>query len=69
VFVRAEGLGWRNVGTVRVDSQNEYFYSDITFSSRNITGIFVVPPSNHTGSGSFNNDIVITDLIYNGQTH
>jgi hypothetical protein len=69
VFVRAEGTRWRNVGTIRIDSQNEWYYADISFSSRDLTRIQLLPPANYRGSGSFNSDIKISNLEYNGYIH
>jgi len=71
VFVRADGIGWRNVGTVQVNSQDEFYYADISFSSRDVTHIFVILPANWAGGhrGSWQDTLELTNLYYNGVIH
>jgi len=70
VYVKADGMGWKNVGTVRIDTQNDYYYANISFSSRNVTQVYVVPPTAIPSVyGEWYPDIKITDLNYNGNVH
>jgi len=70
VFVRAEGIGWRNVGTVLVGSADTFYYADIAFSERNLTQIVVVPPAAGTGRRGYWSDFLeIINLEYNGVVH
>jgi len=70
VFVRAEEIGWRNVGTVLVNSADVFYYADITFSERTLTQIIVLPPAAAAGrQGSWSGFLEIINLEYNGAVH
>lgn len=72
VYAYQTDIGWKYVGSVTINSQEEWYYVDLSFSAMNIQGIMITTPGNSQDYGtdvSYDNSFEVSDINYDGYVH